>query len=320
MQITVVGAGAIGSYYAACLARSGEEVTLVARGEHLRAIRARGLRIASESGEDFEVHLPLVARPEDAGSADLVLLCVKSYDLEEAAGSLGPLLGNDTLVLTLQNGVEHGERLAAVIGEARTLHGATYIVAHRVAPGLIEHTSGGRIEFGPLAGPPTPAAIGVQETLRRGGIDAEAVEEIALALWRKYIGILAFGSVNCLTRAPAVAWQDLPETRALVRAIAEEAQAVAEARGVRIGAEGAERVMQLLPELPPSYSTSMLADLLAGNRLELETLQGALVRLGRELGVPTPHAFTVYAALRPFRDGAPSEIASNQGTATPRRQ
>lgn len=302
MRIAVVGAGAIGGYYAACLARAGADVTLLARGVNLRAIREQGLLVTGS--EPFEARIAVAAGPEEAGAAGLVLLCVKSYDLEDAARDLAPLLRDSTLVLTLQNGVQHGERLAAVIGAERVLHGATYIVAHRVAPGLIEHTSGGRIEFGALSGRPAPPVLKVQETLRRAGIDAEAVADIDLALWRKFIGILAFGSVNCLTRAPAAAWQTLPETQALVRSIAEEAQAVGEARGVAIGAEGTERVMQLLPELPPSYSTSMLADLLAGNRLELETLQGSAVRLGRVLGVPTPHLDTVYAALLPFRDGA----------------
>ena len=307
MRIIVAGAGAIGCYYAAKLARAGADVTIVARGEHLQAIHARGLRIIEVDGSaGTEVRLPAVARPEEAGAADLVLLCVKSYDLEAAAVSLIPLLGEKTMVLTLQNGVEHGERLAAVIGAEHVLHGATYIVARRRAPGVVEHTSGGRIEFGSLSGPPAAAAIRIQETLRRGGIDAEAVQDIDLALWRKFIGILAFGSVNCLTRAPAAAWQSLPEAQALVRLIAEEAQAVAEARGVSLGAEGVARVMQILDELPPTYSTSMLADLLAGKRLELETLQGAAVRLGRAHGVPTPHLDTVYAALLPYRDGTPA--------------
>lgn len=300
MRVVVVGAGGMGGCYAALLAHAGADVTLLARGASLAAIERDGLRI--EGMQPPSVRLRCIADPLAASQADLVLLCVKSYDLEEAAQSILPLLHSRSAVLALQNGVEHGERLAAIAGRARSLAGASYIVAHRIAPGLIRHISGTRIDFGGRAVPPDVVAT-VEQQLRRAGIEATAVPNIDRALWHKFISIIAFGSINCLTRAPAAVWQRLPEAQQLVRAVAAEVAAVACARGIDLGDDGVPRVLATLPQIAPDYTTSMLADLQAGRRLELETLQGAIIRLATAAGVPVPHTFTVYATLRPFRDG-----------------
>lgn len=298
MRIAVMGSGGIGGYYGGRLARAGEAVTFIARGEHLRAIQARGLAVKSVKG-DFAVQAPATDDPATVGPVDLVFFCVKSYDTESAGAAVRPLLGPETAVLTLQNGVDNEERLGRVLGADRVLGGAAFIMSVIDAPGVIAHTAGGRIVFGKLDGPETPRARRLLERFTAAGIEAELSPNIQRVLWEKYIFIVALAGMTALSRLPVGEIRTCPEARRMYRAILEELAALAKGSGVELGADAVERLMAQTDRLPVGMHSSLHYDLTHGKRLELEALHGHAVRLGERLGIPTPMTFAVYAALRP---------------------
>jgi 2-dehydropantoate 2-reductase len=284
MRVAVMGTGGIGGFLGALLLRGGHDVTLIARGDHLEALRANGLSLQSPVIGDITVRAPATDRCDDVGPVDLVLMCVKTYDLESAALQALPLVGTDTVVLPIQNGVDAVERLGHTLGDDRVIAGITYVNAHRTAPGVIRHAVGDRLVFGEVAG-------GLSE--RTG------------ALWEKFAGICGAGAVPALTRLPLGPVLACSETREFLHDAVTETVAVGRARGVGLPEDYAESVMQLLAGYPPSARSSMLEDVEAGRRLELDALTGTVVRLGRECGVPTPVNTAIYAALKPYVDGAP---------------
>jgi 2-dehydropantoate 2-reductase len=306
MKVLVMGTGGIGGYFGARLARAGEAVTFVARGAHLEAIRQRGLTVRSSREGEFTVRAPATDDPGTAGPADLVLFCVKSYDTESAARALSPAVGRETVVLSLQNGVDNEERIGAVLGADRVLGGAAYILATIEGPGVIAHAFGGRIAFGEMDGAPTPRARRVLEAFERAGIPAELSPRIRAVLWEKYLFINALAGMTALTRCPVGVVRTLPETRQMFRLLLEEVAALAKASGVELPPQAVEATMEATDALGAAFTSSLHHDLTHGKRLELEALQGHAVRLGERLGIPTPMLFAVYAALRPFRDGAPA--------------
>lgn len=298
MRIAVVGSGGIGGYYGGHLARAGEAVTFLARGEHLRAIQARGLAVKSPHG-DFTVEAPATDDPRAVGPVDLVLFSVKSYDTEAAAEAIRPLLGPETAVLTLQNGVDNEERLGRLLGTERILGGAAFIMSVIEAPGVIAHTFGGRVVFGELDGSETPRARRILERFDAAGIRAELSPAIGRVLWEKYLLIAAVAGMTALSQRPIGEIRACPEARRMCRGILEELAALAKGSGVALDPDAVDRTLGAIDRLAPGMYSSLYHDLTHGKRLELEALHGHAVRLGERLRIPTPMTFAVYAALRP---------------------
>jgi 2-dehydropantoate 2-reductase len=304
MKIGVMGTGGIGGYYGALLARGGHEVFCVARGEHLRAIQERGLRVESAVGE-FTVRPRASADPAAIGPVDLILFGVKTYDTEEAARAMKPMMGEGTAVLTLQNGVDSADRIAAAVGPGRVLPGAAFIFAHIAAPGLIRQTAGPRkIVFGEADGARSPRAEAILAACRAAEINAELTDRVVTVLWEKWAYICAQGGVTAMTRLPLGDIRACPETWALYRGVIEEIVAVAGARGISLSPGVVEGILAQASKLEPHARSSMYNDLAARRRLEVEALNGTVVRLGSEAGVPTPLNLAIYAALKPHAAGA----------------
>lgn len=306
LRVAVVGAGAVGGYYGAKLAQAGHEVHLVARGAHLRAIVERGLMVWSPLG-DVIVRPHAVESSEAVGSVDLVLFAVKTYDNPEALAMLPPLMGPDTVVLTLQNGVSSMDAVAEVVGEHAVLTGPTYIATALVGPGFIEQTgTHRRIAFGEafsVTRAPSPRVQALADVLSAADIQAEPVGDSRRPLWEKFVYLAPFAATTGAARRPAgVVWQD-PDLRALFLRAVREVEAVAHAEGVPIAADTVTKIEAYMEALPPSTRSSLLIDLSAGKRIENEALAGDVTRRGRRLGVPTPAMDTLYAVLKPWAAG-----------------
>lgn len=299
MRIAVVGAGGVGGYFGGKLALAGEDVALIARGAHLVAIRERGLRVESAGG-DFTVR-PAAATdsPAEVGPVDMVLVGVKTWQVAEVARTLGPLLGPETGVVPLLNGVEAPAELAAALGPGPVLGGLCRISAQVVAPGVIRHTAiAPSVAFGELDNRRSARAEALLAAFTRAGVSAAIADDIRLAMWEKFLLITTWG-IGALTRTPVGAWRSVPETRAMAEAAMREVVAVAQASGVRLPAEAVGRNLGFLDMVPPEGVTSMQRDIMEGRPSELEAQNGAVVRLGRAAGVPTPTHALIYASLLP---------------------
>ncbi len=310
MRIVVMGSGGTGGYFGAKLARAGEEVTFVARGAHLAALRANGLRIKSAVEGDWTVRAAAVERLDGVPPADLVLFCVKSFDTEEAARLIRPVVGPDTGVLSIQNGVDNEDKLARVLGAGHVLGGAVRVFATIEAPGVIAHTFGGHLVFGEMDGRETDRARAFLAACRKASIPAELVPDVTRALWEKYVFLTTHAGMTALTRCPAGVLRAVPEVRELYRRTATEILAIGRAAGVPVDDSLLEQGMKFLDGVAPNAYSSLHHDLVNGKRLELEALHGHAVRLAERHGVAAPTVFAVYAALRPYRDGAPATPAS----------
>lgn len=300
MRIAVVGAGGIGGYYGALLQQSGHEVAFLARGTHLEAMRASGLRVESVVADPITLAVAATNDPREIGPVDLVLFTVKAYDSEAAGRHLPPLLGPQTGVLTLQNGVDSVEVLTRAVGREHVLGGLCFIFCAVTAPGVIRHMGGPRrVVLGELDGAVTPRAQAAVEAFRAAGVPVDLSLKILVEMWEKYIFINAQGGMTALTRRPIGAIRDSPETFEMYLAVAGEVAAVGRAHGVPIPPGQRERVRQFALALDPEVYSSLYTDLTAGRRTELDTLLGTVVRLGRRYGVPTPMCQAIYAALLP---------------------
>jgi 2-dehydropantoate 2-reductase len=311
VRIAIVGAGGIGGYYGGLLARAGNEVALIARGAHLEAIRAAGLRIESVHG-DFTVRPALATDdPVEVGPVDLLLFAVKTYDLEEAGRAAVPLVGPETVVLPLENGLDAPGLLGQLLGAEHVLPGATYVSAAIAAPGVIRQVSGlRRIVFGEAGGGTTPRAERVRDVLAASGIEALLTDDVWVALWTKFILMVPTAGVCAAARLPLSAVLACPETRALYLQALEEAAAVARAEGVRLPADVVERTLRMSEAFPAATRPSMLVDLEAGRRLELEAMNGAVMRRAESLGMATPVHRMLYALLRPWTSPTAPTCAS----------
>jgi 2-dehydropantoate 2-reductase len=303
MRVLVVGAGGVGGFFGAKLARAGQSVVFLARGEHLAAIRAHGLRVRSTVEGEFVVKVDAVDSVAGLAPVDMALFCVKSFDTETAAAAIRPVVGADTGVVSLQNGVDNEERIDAVLGAGHAVGGAAYVFATIDAPGVIVHRFAGRIVLGELDGVSRPRSERLREALAAAGVPAEVSPLIRRVLWDKYLFISAQAGMSAITRCPTGVLRDTPECWRMYRLILEELAAVARAAGVPLAASAVDDVMKAAGALAPETTSSLHHDLVSGRRLELEALHGYAVRLGERLGVPTPTVFAVYAALRPHADG-----------------
>ena len=307
MHVAVMGTGGTGGFFGGLLARAGEDVTFVARRAHLAAIRERGLRVKSRLSGDFTLRVKATDDPREISPVDLILFCVKTYDTERAVEQMHPLVGPDTVILSVQNGIDSAERIAEAVGSKPVVGGVAHVFSAIEGPGVIAQTAGpGRILFGELVGGPSPRTERLLQTFRRAGITAELSADIRVTLWEKFLFICGNGGVTALTRLPLGVIRACPETSSLLREVLQEVEEVARARGISLPRGCVEQVVAFNASIEPEARSSLYHDLAAGRRLELEALNGTVVRLGREHGVPTPFNFAVYAALKPYVDGAPT--------------
>lgn len=306
MHVAVMGSGGLGGYFGARLAAADTSVTVIARGDHLAAMRAKGLRVRSEELGDVLIR-PVAATdtPAEIGPEDCVLFTVKLYDTESAAHAIRPLIGPETGVVTLQNGVESVDMLARMLGREHVIGGAAYIPSAIAEPGVIRHTGRpARVVFGELNGKRSARIEALLAAFTAAGVEARVSDRIEEEIWQKFIPLAAWSGVSALTRCPLGPVRDDPDTRALLVAAIDEVVAVICAKGIALPADAMNQGRTLLLETAPDGArASMLEDLERGKPLELPWFSGTVVRLGKELGVPTPtHAF-IATALKPHIDG-----------------
>lgn len=302
MKIAILGSGAVGGYYGARLAQAGQEVTFIARGAHLAALRERGIEIRSAALGNFVARARAEEDTAKVGPVDLVLVAVKTYDNPTALPMLGPMLGDATTVLTVQNGVDSAGEVAAVAGERRTLGGTTYIATALEAPGIIVQTGDHRrIVFGEAFGDlprVTPRVTRIHEAFAGADIQSYPVGDGRVPIWEKFVFLAALAGFTGAARLPiGPVWGD-PVTKAMFLAGCREIEAVARAEGVPVAADVVDRIVPYIDAIPGSMRSSLLIDLQQRKRIEVEALQGTVVRRGAALGVPTPILSTLYAVLK----------------------
>ena len=304
MRIAVMATGAVGGYFGARMAAAGHDVFFVARGANLEAIRSKGLRLDSVHGD---LHLPdpkVTDNPAEIGFVDIVLFAVKLWDTERAAEQALPLVGADTRVITLQNGVDSVERLAPIIGADNVVAGTAHIAAVMPEPGLVKHTSKfARITCGRMDGSAEPCLRAFTDAAKAAGLDIELSHKIDRARWQKFVFLVGLSGATGSTRKPLGPILADPDTRAFFHSLMREVVAVGRAKGVSLPEDYADDRMTFAEASPPTFKASLLHDLERGNRLELDWLAGKVVELGRELGVPTPANEAVYAVLTLHRMG-----------------
>ncbi len=307
MRIAIVAPGGVGGYFGGLLAVAGEEVSALARGAHLAAIKAGGLRIEGSRGN----HVAKMTASDDAGAlgkADVVIFAVKLFQAEEAARAAAPLFGPGTLAISLLNGIDGPERLASALPGVGVLGGSAYVSAVIAAPGLVRYTSAmSSIVFGAPHGniaARTKAADFVARC-QKAGFSAEMVDDIQSALWKKFIGLAANAALTSAARLPAGPLYSDPDVVEVAAALIAEGTAVARAAGARVPADIETVSVGRLKQFPPGMYASMYHDIAKGGPLEVDGLSGYIVREGRRLGVPTPHHAALYAVLKPHRAGTP---------------
>jgi 2-dehydropantoate 2-reductase len=305
MRIAVMGAGGVGGYFGARLAQAGHDVAFVARGAHLAAMRERGLTVRSALGD---VHLPSPVATDDPAAlspVDIVLFAVKLWDTEPAAQAIRPLIANGGVVVPFQNGVDSVERIGAIVGAERVMGGVAQIAATIAEPGVIGHTGTmARLRFGPVLAAQRPVAEALLAACNGAGIDAELVAEIRRALWEKFVFLAAFSGLTSVARQPIGVLRVDADMRNVLEAAMREAWAVGRAQGIALADDFVAQLMSFADGLPAEMKSSMLNDLVAGNRLEAPWLCGAVARMATAAGVPAPVHSTLYAALKPYCDGA----------------
>lgn len=299
MRILIYGAGGAGGFFGAQLARAGEEVIFLARGAHLQAIRRDGLRIDMPEGEIVIQPAQATDNPADAGKVDVVILGVKAWQVREAAEAMRPVIGPDTMVVPLQNGVDAPAELADVLGAKHVAGGTCATISWLTAPGRIRSVmSSNFIRFGELDNRPSERVVRLKDAFKRSGTNVEVPADIQRALWSKFLVVTAFGGVGAVTRAPIGVTRSLPETRRMLEQCMEEVLAVAQARGVAMFDNAVAESMSVLDSIGGNATASLQRDIADGRPTELDYWNGAVVRLGREADVPTPtHSFIVRSLL-----------------------
>lgn len=307
MRIAVMGTGGTGGYFGGLLARAGEDVTFIARGDHLGAIRKNGLAIKSVLSGDFSIPAKATDNTRDMGPVDLVLFCVKAYDNAMAIDQIRPLIGPETVVLSVQNGIDNEQQIGEAIGPEHLVGCVAYVSSTIESPGVVAQRGGpGKIVFGEMQGGPSARTEALHSTLQNSGITAELHADIQIALWQKFLGICGVNGITALTRLPLGEILACEETRNLMRGTMQEVEAIGRASGAALVEGCVDQSMDLFSTMGASVRGSMYYDLAAGRRLELEVLNGTVVRLGGKHGIPTPINFVIYAALKPYLNGQPS--------------
>jgi 2-dehydropantoate 2-reductase len=291
----------VGGYFGAQLARAGEEVIFIARGKHLQAIRAHGLRVETSRGEIVIQPAQASDNPVQVGVVDAVILGVKAWQVTEAARAMKPMIGSETFVVPLQNGVEAPSQLAVMLGARNVLGGLCGTMSWIVGPGHIRSIGEVHfIKFGELDKRPSGRTEQLRQAFEQGGVKVEVPSDIHVALWEKFLFVVSFGGVGAVTRAPIGVIRTLPETRRLLEQCMREIFEVARARQIALSDGIVEKTMMFLDSLAPSGTTSLQRDIADGKLSELDAWNGAVVRLGREFGVSTPLHEFIYHSLLPI--------------------
>jgi 2-dehydropantoate 2-reductase len=320
VKVIALGSGAVGGYCGARLAAAGHAVIIIARGEHLAAIRAHGLVLRSPLG-DVTARGAATDTTDGLSPADLIILGIKTYDNDTVLPMLRPIVGPETVVLTFQNGIDSADQVAAVVGEAPVIAGAAYVATAKVAPGVIAQTgTHQRFVFGEVFDPPSDARPGrddgqvsarvarVAEAFAAAGMQAEPVADARLPLWEKFIYLSPFAAFTAATRLPMGVLRTTPVLRDRFFAAIEEVERLARAEGVPLDSALRERIAQYVDSIGAGTRSSLLFDLSRGARRELESLVGGVVRRSHARGLDAPIAATLYALLQPFAQGTPSEL------------
>src|ERR1700722_18007499 len=301
MRIAVVGAGGVGGGFGAALAKAGADVTFIARGAHLAAMKSAGLKVQGPRGDPHLVPTQATDDPAQIGKVDIVLFCVKLWDVESAGAQIKPLIGPDTAVIPLQNGVHAAQRLLPLRGPTAVMGGVAQISASIVAPGVIQQVGTFmRMIFGELDGKPSKRGEDFLALCLKAGFEATLSDQIMTELWMKFTLLASTSAIVALPRQPIGKLRDDPDIRPIFTAAYQEAIAVGRARGVAIPADALERILGATGHFPPTMKPSMALDLDRGNRLELPWLAGKVADLGRQLDIPTPTHSMLYAMLKPY--------------------
>ena len=307
MRIAVIGAGGIGGPYGASLAKAGADVTFVARGAHLAAIRENGLHIEGDRGE---THIRPAQATDDIagiGTVDIVLCCVKLWDLEVVAEQIRAIIGSQTAVIPLQNGIDAAQPLTSILGYDAVMGGMAFVTGAIIAPGLIRQTGTyQRMTFGELDSQVSERGRRLRDLCEAAGFEGVLSPDIMVPVWEKFILLVPLSGLNALTRLPLGKWRDDPDLLALYEAALRETVSVGLAEGIRLPPDIVDRSHAQMRSMPPHHTTSMGNDLLRGNRLELPWFAGKVVELGRRHGIETPVNGFIYAALKPYVNGAPA--------------
>lgn len=301
MRIAVFGAGGVGGYFGGRLAQAGEDVVFIARGEHLKSLQSDGLSVESIEG-DFSIdQVSATDNPSEVGHVDIILVGVKAWQVSEAAEAMKPMVGPQTFVLPLQNGVDAPDQLAAVLGEKHVLGGLCRILSAVASPGRIRHMGIlPFVAFGELDKSRSDRVDTLLETFKKAeGIQSEVSSDITVDIWQKFVLISAFSGVCAVARAPIGVVRAQSETRAMLTQTMEEIRTVAAAKDIKLPPDTIEITMQFFDGLPYEGTASMQRDIAEGHPSELEAQNGAVVRMGRELGIDTPTNTFIYSSLLP---------------------
>ena len=305
MRIAVVGAGGVGGGFGAALAKAGADVTFIARGAHLAAMKSTGLKVLGPRGDIHVVPTKATENPAEVGIVDIVLFCVKLWDIESAGERIKPLIGQNTAVIPLQNGIDAHERLIPILGANAVMCGVAQISASITAPGTITQVGAFmRMIFGELDGRKSRRAEDLLALCLKAGFEATLSETILTDLWMKFILLASNAGMMSLARQPIGALRDDPDMRPIFSSAYREVADVGRAKGIALPADAVERVLELTKHFPPTMKASMALDLDRGNRLEVPWHSGKDAELGRQLGVPTPTHSMMYAMLKPYAMGA----------------
>src|SRR6185437_4486627 len=301
MRIAVIAAGGVGGAFGAALAKAGADVTFVARGKHLDAMLTRGLVVEGGRGETRVVPTKATDDPASIGLVDIVLFCVKLWDVESAGAKIKSLIGPETGVIPLQNGIDAAERLLPILGPKAVMGGVAQISASITAPGVITQVGTFmRMIFGELDGKITRRGEDFLALCQKAGFDATLSDRIVTELWMKFVLLASNAGITAATRQPIGQLRDDPDIRPVILAAFQEVIDVGRAKGVPLPADTLAKIVEFIGHAPPAMKASMALDLDRGNRLELPWLSGKVVELGRQLGVPTPTHGTMYAMLKPY--------------------
>ena len=309
MRIAVFGTGGVGGYFGGRLAQAGEDVVFVARGTHLEAMRTQGLRVESIKGNFTITPVQATDDPAQIGIVDVVIVAVKAWQIPDVAQAIRPMIGPQTYVVPLQNGLEAPAQLADVLGSDYVLGGTCAIYSFITEPGCIRHIGlEPSITMGELPQGRSIRAEPLQQALQRASVSTTMATDIQIPMWEKFL-VLRWGVIGAVTRAPAEVIRTLPQIRAMVEQACEEVRAVAQARSIRMAADTIERSMAILDSLPPSSTTSMQRDILERRPSELDAQAGALVRLGQQSGVSIPLHMVLYHSLLPMELRARGDLS-----------
>ena len=301
MKIAIFGTGGVGAYFGGRLAQAGEDVTFIARGEHLRAIQINGLKVESLNGDFLVYPVKATAEVNEVGPVDLVIVGVKAWQVPDAARSMKPMIGPNTTVLPLQNGVDAVGQLTAELGNDHVIGGLCKIVSFVVGPGHIRHAGfAPSVVIGEMDNRRTDRIVEIEKTLNRAGVETMVAADINLALWMKFLFIASFSGVGAIANAPAGILRTDPELRAQMLRAMEEIYSLAHARSIKLPPDSIETVMAGVNGLPEDATSSMHRDIAAGRPSELESQNGAVVRMARESGIEVPTHELIYENLRPL--------------------